>query len=165
MSTKQITRFGLLLAIGVMLNYVETLIPLPFLFPGAKLGLANSIGLIVLYYFGASYYFGYGILRVVLTALLWSGFGTAFFISMSGAVLAAIVTLVFYRMERFSIFGLAVAGAIFHGIGQTIMVAILYETIYMMTYVLILTISGAITGTLIALLCVNFIRRVPHLNR
>ena len=164
MKTKQITRFGLLLAIGVMLNYIETLIPLPFMFPGAKLGLANSVGLIVLYYFGASYYFGFGILRVVLTALLWSGFGTAFMISLTGAVLAAGVTLLFYVMGRFSIFALSVAGAVFHGIGQTIMVSIIYETIYMMNYAAILTISGTITGILIAIVCVRFIKRVPHLN-
>src|SRR5690554_5544836 len=115
-----------------MLNYIETLIPLPFVFPGAKLGLANSMGLIVLYYFGASYYIGFGILRVVLSALMWTGFGTAFMIAISGTIIASAVTLFFYSLDRFSIFGLSVVGAVFHGIGQTIMVSILYETIYMM---------------------------------
>ncbi len=164
MKTKQITRFGLLLAIGVMLNYIETLIPLPFMFPGAKLGLANAIGLIVLYYFGAKYYFGFGILRIVLTALLWSGFGTAFLISLSGSIIASIITILFYRTEKFSIFGLSVAGAVFHGIGQTMMVSIIYETIYMMSYVAILTVSGVISGILIAIVCVNFIKRAPKFN-
>ena len=165
MSTRQITRFGLLLAIGVMLNYIESMIPLPFLFPGAKLGLANSVGLIVLYYFGAMYYLGYGVLRVVLTALLWSGFGTAFMISLAGALVASMVTYLLYRVGKFSIFALSVAGAVFHGIGQTIMVSFLYETIYMMNYAAILTVSGAITGVLIAIVCVQFIRRVPTFPR
>lgn len=164
MKTRQITRFGLLLAMGVMLNYIESMVPLPFMFPGAKLGLANAVGIIVLYYFGATYYFGFGILRVVLTALLWSGFGMAFMISLAGAMMAALITIFLYRIGRFSIFALSVGGSVFHGIGQTIMVSILYQTIYMMNYAAILTISGAVTGILIAIVCVQFIKRVPDFS-
>ena len=51
MKIKQIARYSLFLAVAVIANYVEHLIPLPFVFPGVKLGLSNSIGLLVLYYF------------------------------------------------------------------------------------------------------------------
>ena len=73
------TYLGLLLAIGVVISYGESvLLPLAFIAPGVKLGLANTIGLIVLYYFGLKEYVSIGFLRVILTAL-FTGFGFNFF--------------------------------------------------------------------------------------
>jgi heptaprenyl diphosphate synthase len=162
MKTKTIVYLALLLAIAVVLNYLESLIPTPFV--GVKLGLANSVGLIVLYLFGAKYYAGFGLLRVVLTALLWSGFGSAFFISLAGMVLCTIFTLIVYRLKVCSIYGLSVIGAIFHGLGQIIMVAILYQTPYIVTYVLVMTASGLVSGVLMALLGSLLIRRLPSVK-
>lgn len=162
MKTKTIVYLALLLAIAVVLNYLESLIPMPFV--GVKLGLANSVGLIVLYLFGAKYYAGFGLLRVVLTALLWSGFGSAFFISLAGMVLCTIFTLIIYRLKICSIYGLSVIGAIFHGLGQIIMVAILYQTPYIVTYVLVMTASGLVSGILMALLGALLIKRLPSVK-
>ena len=47
---KKITRLSLFLALGIILNLVESMIPLPIAIPGVKLGLANTIGLVILYY-------------------------------------------------------------------------------------------------------------------
>ena len=44
--TKRITYLSLLIAIAIILGYLETFIPINFGIPGAKLGLANLIGLI-----------------------------------------------------------------------------------------------------------------------
>ena len=41
---KKITRLSLFLALGIILNLVESMIPLPIAIPGVKLGLANTIG-------------------------------------------------------------------------------------------------------------------------
>ena len=48
MKTKHISIYALFLAFGVIANYIEHLLPLPFIFPGVKLGLSNAVGLIVL---------------------------------------------------------------------------------------------------------------------
>ena len=45
--TKRITYLSLLIAIAIILGYLETFIPINFGIPGAKLGLANLIGLII----------------------------------------------------------------------------------------------------------------------
>ena len=59
--TKRITYLSLLIAIAIILGYLETFIPINFGIPGAKLGLANLIGLIALYRFNhhspASFYY------------------------------------------------------------------------------------------------------------
>ena len=47
----KIVRLAIFLAIGIVLNIVESLIPLPIAIPGVRLGLANTMGLIILYYY------------------------------------------------------------------------------------------------------------------
>ena len=62
MKTKELVRFAIFLAAAVVASYIEHLIPLPMLFPGAKLGLANALSLIILFYFGRQKYFIFGLL-------------------------------------------------------------------------------------------------------
>ncbi|MDY4788466.1 MAG: Gx transporter family protein [Bacilli bacterium] len=160
MKTKNIALFSLMLALGVIVNYIEFMVPLPFLFPGAKLGIANSLGIILLYFLGVKYYFGYSFLRVLLSAILFSGFGSTFLISLGGTILAVIFTLIVAKFVKCSIYGISITGAIFHGFGQVIVVSILYQTVYMLTYMLILTISGLISGILVAYLSKSIITKV-----
>lgn len=161
MSTRTITRYAFLLALALILNFVESMIPIPFMFPGAKLGLANGVGLIVLYYMGARHYAGFGILRVFLAAIMWSGFGSAFWISLGGILVSTLVTILVSRFSKASVYGISVCGAIGHGFGQVIAVSIIYETFYMTLYLLVLTISGLITGIIVALLASLLIVRFP----
>ena len=48
--THKIVRLAIFLALGIVLNIVESLIPIPIAVPGIRLGLANTMGLIVLYF-------------------------------------------------------------------------------------------------------------------
>lgn len=161
MTTTKIVRFGFLLALSVILNYVESITPIPFLFPGAKLGLANAIGLIALNYLGDRYYASFGVFRVLLSAILWTGFGLTFAISLSGAIFATIITLVVFRYTKASVYGVSIAGAIFHGLGQVLVVSFVYQTLFMLNYMLILTIAGIISGFLMAFLVTLLLKRMP----
>ena len=49
--THKIVRLSIFLAMGIVLNIIESLIPIPIAIPGIRLGLANTMGLIVLYYY------------------------------------------------------------------------------------------------------------------
>lgn len=161
MKTKELVKYALFLTVAVIASYIEHLVPLPFLFPGAKLGLANSIGLIVLYIYDKKRYVIFGLLRVLLSALLFSGFGTTFMISLGGNVLASIVTIALLYDKKISIFGISVNGAIFHGLGQVIVVSIIYNTIQMFNYLIILTISGIVSGILMAYVTQLVISKLP----
>lgn len=161
MKVKHITRYAILLALAIILNYVEHLIPLPFM-PGVKIGLANAIGILCLYYLGKKAYFSFGVLRVLLASLLFGTFlGTSFWISLGGMILASVTTVLLAKFSKTSIYGISVAAAIMHGLGQVIVVSILYQTVYIISYVLILSITGAISGVLMAYLSVLVINRIP----
>jgi len=157
---KKMTRLAILLALGVIINYMEhVLLPTSFIAPGVKLGLANTIGLIVLYYFGVKEFVAIGFLRVVMTAL-FTGFGFNFFISLSGWGLSTLIVLILYAQNKLSIIGLSMVSAVFHGIGQVIMVSILYESMLMLNYLPILSVTGIISGLMIAVITKEVLRRI-----
>ena len=65
--------------VKIIINYLESLVPLPLPLPGVKLGLANCIGLVVLCLYDEKDYILFNILKVFMVALLRTGFGTSFF--------------------------------------------------------------------------------------
>ena len=73
--TKKIARLAIFLALGIVLNIIESMIPLPIAIPGIRLGLANTMGLIVLYFYSPKDYIILGGLRVFFVALLRTGLG------------------------------------------------------------------------------------------
>ncbi len=157
---RRMTRLAILLALGVILNYMEhVLLPTAFIAPGVKLGLANTVGLIVLYFFGVPEFLFIGFLRILMTSL-FTGFGFNFFIALSGWGLSSLFVVIAYYGNKFSIFGLSMISAVLHGIGQVIMVSLLYESVYMLNYLPILSGAGIISGLLIALIAKEALRRI-----
>lgn len=159
-NTKKLVSLSLFLAIGVIFNYVENvLINVPIM-PGIKLGLANTIGLLVLYYYGWKEYLILGILRITLTALI-TGFGMSTTIAFGGWLLSSLIVLILYFTNRFSIFGLSMTSAVFHGLGQIFVVSLWYQTLGIFVLFPILGISGLISGLLIAFLSRLVIKQLP----
>jgi heptaprenyl diphosphate synthase len=130
-STKKIVRLALFLALGVVLNIIESMLPILIPIPGVKLGIANTIGLIVLYYYCPKEYTLIGFLRVLLVALLRTGIGSiSFILSLSGWLLSTIFVLFVYNFKKVSIYGLSMSSAVMHGIGQIIMVVFIYSLLF-----------------------------------
>ena len=160
---KKITRLSLFLALGIILNLVESMIPLPIAIPGVKLGLANTIGLVILYYYSPKEYISIGFLRVLIVGLLRTGlFSVAFILSLSGWFLSTLIVVMLYCLKKFSIYGLSCVSAVFHGVGQMIAVSIIYNSFGLVMYYPILMISGIITGLLTALLTSLVLLKVDH---
>lgn len=108
------------LAIAIVLNIIESAIPvIPV--PGAKLGFANVVTLIVLYVYSFKDSSIITLSRVFLVALLTGKlFGPVFYMSFSGSVLAMIAMGLFKKTNFFGILGVSVLGSVFHCIGQVI---------------------------------------------
>ncbi len=163
---RKITQLSLFLAMGIILNIVESLIPLPTSIPGVKLGLANTIGLVILYYYSPKEYAYIGFLRVLVVGLLRTGiFSISFFLSLSGWFISTLVAIILYYFKKFSIFGLSCASAVFHGIGQILVVMLIYDSAGLILYLPILMLSGVISGTLTALVTALVLSKLDkHIN-
>lgn len=159
---QKLVRFALLLAISVIVHYIESLIPIPFMFPGVKLGLANAVGLIVLAFWGVKDFFVFGLFRVLIVGILRTGlFSTAFFLSLTGTILSALMVILIFKCTKASIRGLSIVGSLFHGLGQILAVCIIYSNIYMISYLPILLIANFITGYLLSLVVKSLLERLP----
>jgi heptaprenyl diphosphate synthase len=147
---QKLTRLAMLLALGVLLNYAEAvLLPTAFIAPGVKLGIANTVGLMVLYLEDDQTFFFYGFMRVLMTSL-FTGFGFNFLIAFSGWFTASLAVILAKRSEQLSIFGLSLVSAVLHGVGQILMVMFLYQSVFMLNYLPVLIVSGLMAGLLVA---------------
>ena len=159
--TNKMVKISLFLAISLIIHYLESLIPLPLPLPGVKLGLANCISLVVLCLYSEKDYIVFNVFKVFMVALLRTGFGTAFFIGLSGTLLSTIFTLLVYKIRKVSIYGLSVVGAIFHSVGQVLMVMILYNSVYMINYLVILVVASIISGLVTAFVASTSLSKLP----
>ena len=151
--TKRITYLSLLIAIAIILGYLETFIPINFGIPGAKLGLANLIGLIALYRFGFRDALIITLLRVFIIASVFTNY-YMFLYSLSGALLSL------KKTKLFSTLIISISGAIFHNLGQILVALIFYgfNIIYYLPYLIILSL---ITGSVIGILGQIILAKLP----
>ena len=164
--THKIVRLAIFLALGIVLNIIESMIPIPIPIPGVRLGLANTMGLIVLFFYSPKEYIAIGFLRVFFVALLRTGLGSiSSLVSFSGWFISSLITLLIYFLRKASIYGLSVTSALFHQVGQLCMIMILYESISIINYLPVLLITGAISGVLVALISERVLRLLSRIFR
>lgn len=150
--THKIVRLAIFLALGIVLNIIESLIPLPIPIPvpGLKLGLANTMGLIVLYFYSPKEYIAIGFLRVFFVALFRTGLGSmSFILSFSGWAISTLITLLIYLFGKASIYGLSIISALSHQVGQILAAILIYEFPELINYLSFLLITGGISGALV----------------
>lgn len=165
----RITYIGILVAQALVLYIVEGMLPLPFISPGAKLGLTNLITVIALYTLDSKRdVFLVIILRIILSTM-FSGNLSSFMYSASGALLSyfAMICAKELGKNKLSIIGVSATGAVFHNIGQLIVASAVVKNIAVMLYLPILSISGIGTGIFIGITAnyvVKHMSKIPYLN-
>lgn len=158
MDLKKLTRLSGLLALAVVLGYLENLMPLfNGTVPGLKIGLANVIILMILYIYGAKEALMVSILRVFLVSLISSGiFSVPFFFSLGGALASILIMVLAKRYTKLSILGISVLGSIFHSMGQIIMAIILLQMPSLVNYLPWLIAFSIPTGIFVGVLARYF---------
>ena len=158
--TRKMTLITMLIAISILFHLVESMIPVPVPVPGFKLGLANIVGLVALYLFDAKVMLSVNIMRVVLASLLRGMlFGTGFWLSLCGVLLSSIACII-AKKSPMSIYGVSVAGSVFHAIGQVIVVTIIYQQFFMQAILPILILLGIPTGLFVAHVAKAVVHRI-----
>ena len=159
MTTKRIARYGLLIALALILSYVESLLPVFVAVPGVKMGLPNIVIMFALYSLGVKDAAIISQIRVVLAGAL---FGSVFSMlySAAGAVLSLAVMAVLLKTKRFSPVGVSVAGGVAHNAGQIIVAILVTETAQLIYYLPVLCISGIAAGILIGVVSGIIINRL-----
>lgn len=145
--TKTLVLTSLLFAIALVLAVVEnSLPPLPFAVPGVKLGLSNVAVMYALFFLHKRQAFAIAVLKALFVAIT-RGF-IAGLLSFSGGILSLVVMslLLWVFKDKISYFILSVFGAVFHNIGQFVVISFIYTAVYLWVYLPVLLISGVIAG-------------------
>lgn len=159
LTTHQLVTLSALIAVAMILSYVESMIPAFVSVPGVKIGLSNIATVFALYALGWPYAICVSVVRVFLSALLFGNFVSLIY-SISGAALALLAMILLKRLDRFSSIGISVVGGVCHNVGQIVAACIVMETAAIAVYIIPLIVSGTIAGIVIGLIAGNLVERI-----
>ena len=159
LDTKRLVTISSLIAVAMILSYIESLIPAFTAIPGVKVGLSNIATVFALYTLGWPYAICVSLVRVCLAALLF-GNVESLFISFMGAVFALTGMILISRIKLFSTVGVSVVGGVLHNAGQVVAAIIILKTAAIAAYIIPLIISGTIAGIVIGLVSGNLVERI-----
>lgn len=151
MKSKQVSRYALLIALAMVLSWLESLVPISAAVPGMKLGLTNLVVIFALYRMRSVDAAIISFVRVLLVSFTF-GNAYAFAYSIAGAVLSLLIMLALKKSGRFSTVGVSIAGGVGHNLGQIIVAALVLETEKIFFYLPVLMVSGMAAGVCIGLL-------------
>ncbi|SHK84685.1 heptaprenyl diphosphate synthase [Selenomonas ruminantium] len=162
MNLRETLHIALLTAISLVLFLVEGLIPLPFIAPGAKLGLANIVTVYALYTLPQTRDAIQLILLRTLLAAFFGGGPTIFLFSISGGMLSLFSMWLLKKSRYFSLPAVSAAGGFSHHLGQLIFAAWTADTLHIFRYFPILGICGIVTGFIIGVLAAKICHLAPY---
>lgn len=158
---QRIAFVGISASLALLLSYVEFLLPPIFVaVPGIKMGLPNVIILYVLYALDVRYAALVSFVRICLSSMLFGNTMT-FAYSVVGALLSLLGMLLLKRLDRLSTVGVSVAGGVLHNLGQVLVAMVLLDTPQIAYYMIVLSVTGILSGVVIGLCSAALIKRVP----
>ncbi|WP_294159524.1 Gx transporter family protein [uncultured Selenomonas sp.] len=171
-ATRRLTYLSLLTAISLSLFVLEGMLPVPFLAPGAKLGLANIVTVFALYTLSARDALAVILVRIVLASLFGGG-PTVMLYSLAGGLLSF---LGMYALKKagsfslpagkagsgFSLPAVSAAGGFFHHVGQLLAAIAMTGTPSLLTYLAILGPIGLATGLVTGFVAASICKKLPQ---
>lgn len=158
---KKTVLLGFLLALSLILSYIESILPFSFGIPGIKLGLPNLVVILLLYVYGAKEAFTVNLLRILLSGFLFGNLYSILY-ALAGAFSSFCLMLFLRKVKCFSIAGVSIGGGVFHNIGQILAAVFVVKTSAPAFYLPFLLIAGAVTGFLIGIVA---LRLLPYMQK
>ena len=149
---------GVLIALAMILSYLESLVPIHMAVPGVKLGLANLVTIIALQKLDLKSTVVISVGRIILSNVLFGNMAVLLY-SLAGAACSMIMTLL-KKCRVFGLVGISVAGAVFHNLGQILVAVCVMENVRIFYYMFILLITGTVAGVAIGLLASFLLKNI-----
>lgn len=144
---KKITSMGVLLAISVLLGYLELLLAFTMLIPGAKIGLGNLVVLLLI--FSSNYNWRdvnmFQLTRVLLCSILFASLLSCVY-SLGGMIFSLLAMYIAKEFFHMDIIATSMLGGVFHNIGQVIVAVFLVSKYVILSHLPYLLILGMLAG-------------------
>lgn len=157
--TKSIAQKSLLIAIALILSWMESQIPPFFSVPGIKLGLTNIVVLYALYSLSNMDAFIINGIRILIVGMTF-GSPYSMIYALSGAIVSYITMILMKKYTNLSITIVSITGAILHNVGQILVAMVLFSTSSILLYLPVLWVSGIVSGCIIGYLSSLIIQRI-----
>ena len=151
---------GLLTALGLIIGYIEFLIPIPLGIPGVKPGFANIVIVWALYSLGPWEALMINGMRIFLSGFLFGNFSMILY-SLAGAAVSFLCMCLAKKSGLFSTTGVSMIGGVMHNMGQLLVAMAVLETVSLVYYGPVLLAAGVITGLLIGIVSGEVKKRIP----
>lgn len=161
LETKKLAVMGLLTALAMIFGYVEAILPVSVGIPGVKLGIANIVIVFALYRLKTSEAFLINIVRIVLVSFMFGNLSIMLY-SLAGGILSFWAMAFLKKSDRFSIYGVSIAGGVCHNVGQLSVAMLVLETGSLIYYGPVLLLSGLITGLVIGITAKEVLKRIGN---
>ena len=92
---------------------------------------------------------------------MWFGSPLTLAYSLAGAVLSLLLMSILYKIDKLSAVGVSVAGGVTHNLGQVFVAMILLDTPQIAYYMIVLAVTGTVSGIFIGLCGAILIKRIP----
>ncbi len=152
---------ALLAGLGAVLSIFEAMLPILPAIPGGKLGIANSVAVIVLYTFGAVPALAVNLLRVAIASMLYGGFN-AFMYSFAGALVSTLAMVGAKGLSKNKItpVGISVLGAALHNSAQVAVAFLIMRSGALVWYLAWLLLIALFSGTVCGRISQECIKRI-----
>lgn len=157
-NAKKVSLYGMLLALSMVLSYVEAMIPVNIGIPGVKLGLPNIVTVLGLFTAGTIPTLLIGVLRILLVSFLFGNTMTLMY-SFSGFFLSIFVMLLLKKIGISHVV-LSIAGGCAHNTGQLLAAAWLLHSSQLAFYYPVLFAAGIAAGFAIGILSGILLKRL-----
>ena len=142
---------SILLAISIILSYVENLLPSSNMLFGVRIGLSNICVVLGISIIGRVRTFIITLIKVFLMSLVFGSI-IKFAISFSGFVISYLFMTIYSKVDKYDIIILSIIGGFTHIIGQFIALILLLNNLHILYMLPIYLLIGIGTGFFIGVL-------------
>ncbi len=153
LNVKKLVNMSIFISIAIGLSLFEAMLPITFIVPGVKLGLANIILLLLLDHYSFKELVLFQFIKITITTFILGLFSVYIF-SLVGGYLALILMYSSKKIfgQKISIYSLSVIGAVGHNLGQLSFAIIYLKAVELIMYAPLLVVFGCISGIFIGMI-------------
>ena len=161
--TQRIALCGLLIAMMLVLGFVESRIPINAGIPGIKLGLSNGVLIFAIYMLDLPTAWLLMALKVMLSGLLFGGFNTIMY-ALAGGVLSMLAMTMLSKVKGMHPITVSMVGGVMHNVGQVAIAMILLHTRQLLYYMAVLIVVGLICGALTGIVASSVMKHLKTIR-
>ncbi len=164
MNTRRVALCGLLLAMMLVLGWVEHLIPVNAAIPGIKLGLSNGVLIFAVYMLDIPTAFILMVLKVLLSCAFLGSPASVMIYGFAGGVLSLTAMALLSRVKGMHPVTVSMVGGAMHNVGQVGMAMIMLGTPNLVYYMAVLMAVGLCCGLLTGVCADRVMKHMKHMK-